>query len=154
MKDTVFISKTVRDDVLSRYAELVGPATDLFSDEPDSESAFGYALELYLCALPNLGVSLDGFSHLRIARETGDYLRAVGLSHVLPRGQVPMEVELSKVGGAIHYKILVGKDDAEWVALSESKRWKMVYLYATGCGDARWHWNAEISGVFGMDGAR
>jgi hypothetical protein len=134
---------TVRNVILTRYPELVEPH---FPTDPAGEEAFTYALGLYLRVVPNLDVVVDGWSMLRVIHETATSLRAVGLMDVLPGGELPLEVELSKEHGATRYWIRIGIEDAHWDSLSDSKRWKAVYLYASGKRDKDWTWSEPISG--------
>ena len=83
---------------------------------------------------------------LRLVQETRTSLRAVGIMHVLPAGELPLEVELSREFGSTRYRVRVGIEDARWNSLTDSKRWKVVYLYATGEGDEEWNWSEPIAG--------
>jgi hypothetical protein len=139
----VLVFDTIRSIILARYRDLVGAA---FPTDPSSEAAFGYALELYLSSIPNLGVALDGWSQLRLVRETATSLRAVGIMYVLPTAELPVEVDLSRDRDSTHYFIRIGINDDRWSSLTESKRWKAVYLYASGDRDEEWNWFVPISG--------
>jgi hypothetical protein len=96
--------------------------------------------------IPNLDVALDGWKMFRLMTETITSLRAVGIMHVLPGGELPVEVMLSTSLEGTRYRVQIGGDDSEWKSLSESKRWKAVYLYATGECDEQWVWSKPISG--------
>lgn len=75
-------------------------------------------------------------------------MRVVGLSDVLPLCiQLPIDAVFHVDGDAITYRILVGSDDETWRALTESKRWKAVYLYATEKSESVWNWNNPIEGL-------
>jgi hypothetical protein len=119
--------------------------------DPTSEAAFSYALELYLRAIPNLDVTVDGWKLLRIVHETTTSLRAIGIMYVLPPGELPMEVDLSREVGSTQYSVRVGIDDARWKSLSDAKRWKVVYLYASGDRDEEWNWSEPIAGCLTDD---
>jgi len=141
-----FVFDTIRTHVLTRYPPLAELVRSRFPSDPTGEAAFSYALELYVRAIPNLDVAVDGWKTLRVVRETRISLRAVGLMHVLPASELPLEVELSREIGSTRYRVRVGSDDARWGALSNSKRWKVVYLYASGEGDEEWNWREPIVG--------
>jgi hypothetical protein len=117
-----------------------------FPDDPLSDQAFAYALYLFLATIPDLDVTVDGWRMVHLLRETEVSVRAVGIMHVLPRGELPMEVEFSRGTDTIRYWIRVGTGDALWHSRSESKRWSAVYLYATGERDEEWVWSDAISG--------
>jgi hypothetical protein len=136
-----FAVDTIRSVILNRYPELVAR----ISTDPSDEAAFAYALELYLRAIP-IRVVLDGWKQLQLVHETATSLRAVGLMTVLPTGERPLEVELFREHGSTRYWLRTGVDDAHWRSLSESKRWKAVYLYASGDRDEQWNWSEPISG--------
>jgi hypothetical protein len=84
---------TVRSVVLTRFPDLVRRS---FPTCPAGEEAFAYALELYLHAIPNLDTALDGWRMLRLVHESATSLQAVGIMHVLPTGELPLEVELCR----------------------------------------------------------
>jgi hypothetical protein len=113
---------------------------------PAGEEAFAYALELYLRVIPNLDTAVDGWRMLRLVRENATSLQAVGIVHVLPTGELPLEVELSREPASTRYRLRIGIGDARWDALSHSKRWKAVYLYASGERDEEWTWSEPVSG--------
>ena len=137
---------TVRTHVLTHYPPVAELVRERFPADPAGEAAFSYALELYLRALPNLDVAVDGWSTFRVVRESRTSLRAVGIMYVLPASELPVEVELSREFGSTRYRVRVGIEDARWSSLSESKRWKVVYLYATGERDEEWNWSEPVEG--------
>lgn len=100
----------------------------------------------YLDSIPNLDLTFDGWDQLQVVRETATSLRAVGAMYILPAGILPMEVELSRDRNSTHYWFRLGIGDKRWYSLTRSKRWKAVYLYASGDRDAEWRWSDPISG--------
>ena len=139
-----FVIQTIRRHILNRYSWLAEIVRERFPTDPAGEDAFSYAFELYLRALPHLGVTVDGWRMLRIVDETRTSLRAVGIMHILPAGERPLEVDLCREGGSIRYRLRVGMD-ARWNSLSDSKRWKAVYIYASGERDEEWTWSEPIA---------
>jgi hypothetical protein len=137
------IFDTIRSVILTRYSELVHRC---FPAEPTGEAAFTYASYLYLRGIPNIDVAVDGWRMLRLVSETAASLRAVGIMYVLPTGEIPIEVELSRELRSTRYWLRVGMDDSRWGSLSDSKRWKAVYLYANGECDEAWNWSQQVSG--------
>jgi hypothetical protein len=137
---------TVRSVILTRHPKLAELVQSRFPTDPAGEEAFTYALELYLRTIPKLDVAVDGWRMLRILRETAASLRAVGIMYVLPTGELPLEVELSRELGSTRYWLRMGIGDACWDSLSDSKRWTAVYLYASGERDEEWTWSEPISG--------
>ena len=120
---------------------------DRFPGDSRGPDAFKYALEHYLRALPKLAVALDGFTFLNVVAETPTELRVVGLSHVLPSSELPIDASFRRVGCAIEYRILVGLHDRVWADLTGSKRWKAVYLYATEALEPKWSWDQPVEGL-------
>lgn len=82
-----------------------------------------------------------------MVEETATALRAVGLSYVLPSSILPIDAQFRFSDGSVEYRVLVGSDDEMWGALSESKRWKAVYLYATEGVEAEWNWEDPVEGL-------
>ena len=111
------------------------------------DEAFVDALYVYLRTIPEIDLAFDAWKMPRVVNETADSLRAVGVMYVLPGSEFPVEVELSRQRGSIGHVVRVGADDARWNSLSESKRWKAVYLYATGEQDEGWTWSEPVTGV-------
>jgi len=138
---------TIRDDIHRRYPELAALVDQQFPSDSRGPDAFKYALELYLRALPNLDAAVDGFTHLDVVKETATTLRAVGISYVLPSSQLPIDAKFRVARSAIEYRILVGSDDETWNALTEPKRWKAVYLYATEGAVPDWNWDQPVEGT-------
>ena len=103
-------------------------------------------MELYLRFIPNLDAAVDGWMILRLVRENATSLQAVGIMHVLPTGELPLEVELSREPASTRYRLRLGIGDARWEALSHSKRWNAVYLYASGERAEEWAWSEPVSG--------
>jgi hypothetical protein len=103
-------------------------------------------LYVYLNDISEIDIALDDWKMLRVVRETAESLHAVGIMYVLPSSEVPIEVELSKQSGSIAHVVRVGILDERWNSLSDSKRWKACYLYATGEQEAGWNWSEPMSG--------
>ena len=137
---------TIRDDIHTRYSELTDLVEERFPADSRGQEAFKYALELYLRAIPSLDVAVDGFTYLNVVEETNTEMRAVGISYVLPSSLLPIEVVFQYVDGIVEYRILVGVDDELWKRLSDSRRWKAVYLYATEGAPAEWDWDQVVEG--------
>lgn len=66
--------------------------------------------------------------------------------HVLPHGELPVEVTLSAGAEGVRYRLQIGTGDSRWESLSDAKRWKAVYLYASGERDEIWTWATPITG--------
>jgi len=82
-----------------------------------------------------------------VAEETPAVLRTVGLSYVLPSGELPIDAEFRLSDGSVDYRILVGIADDPWDSFSESKRWKAVYAYATDGAEPKWDWDRPVVGT-------
>lgn len=96
--------------------------------------------------LPDLG-ALDGFVFLKVIEETSTTLRAIGSSHFVPSGVLPIDAEFLVVGSAIKYRVLIGCDDETWDTLTEAKRWKAVYFWAHEGSEPAWNWDQPIEGI-------
>jgi hypothetical protein len=95
-----------------------------------------------------VGVCVDGWVYIRITRESQGDVEALGLMSLLPTGSVPMAVHVSGTPVELAWTVQIGCEDEEWRALSESKRWKNVYLYANGDRtEPGWTWVARYQGT-------
>jgi hypothetical protein len=117
------------------------------AQEPESELADA----LYALLRTNdVGVTVDGWGFVRIIRETPRDIEAVGLMSLLPTGSVPIAVQVETTPAGLAWTAKVGRDDSEWQAQSESKRWKSVYLYASGDrSEPGWSWDEGHQGTLG-----
>jgi hypothetical protein len=113
---------------------------------PADPDALADAVYVFLRGHPNLDIAVDGWSMFQVVEETTTSLKAVGIMTVLPSGELPMELELSRESNATRYWMRICLVDECWSSLSESKRWKAVYLYATQGQDLDWPWSQPISG--------
>jgi len=138
----------IREHIHGHYPAVAALVDRQFPEDSRGSEAFKYALELYLRALPKFGAAIDGWHFLNVVEETSTALRVVGFSYVLPSSELPIDAKFRLAGGAIEYRILVGCDDKAWNALTESKRWKAVYLYATEGVEPEWNWDQPIEGTF------
>jgi hypothetical protein len=139
---------TIRSVILTRHSELVHRC---FAAEPAGEAAFIYASYLYLRGLPDVDVAVDGWRMFRLVSETATSLRAIGIMHVLPSCELPIEFELIREPRSTRYWLRIGMDDSRWGSLSDSKRWKVVYLHAQGKSDEEWNWSQPVSGCLPDD---
>ncbi|HEX2882320.1 MAG TPA: hypothetical protein VHO25_22525 [Polyangiaceae bacterium] len=65
---------------------------------------------------------------------------------ILPVDELPLEVEIWRESNEVQHLVRIGLVDERWDSLSESKRWKAVYFYATEGRDIDWTWSEPISG--------
>jgi hypothetical protein len=133
--------ETIRDILLRRGRDLVGGELTDYSRDPLADATY-----IFLRGLPDLDLSVDGWTSFHVIRETEVSLTAVGIMTVLPADDLPLEVEFSTESNETRYLVRVGLVDERWHSLSESKRWKSVYLYATQGRDIDWTWSEPISG--------
>lgn len=110
----------------------------------ESEDAFAYMVELYIRALPDLNVSLDGFRFLKVVNETDSEIEIVGLSYLLPPKEAPMELTLNKQTDVTSYFLRFGAFHRS--LQTDAKRWNAVYLYASGNVEAEWTWLEPVTG--------
>lgn len=126
------------------FERLVGAT---FPGGPSGDEAFKHALYIYLRALPDLDIAVDGWRTLQISRETHDFLRAVGIMSILPPDELPLEVVLRRRETETAYWLRFGAPDRLWHSMTRSRRWKAVYLYAHDSHVAKWNWADPIAGA-------
>lgn len=114
------------------------------ASEPDGDVATAvYAL---LWSMEDLVV--DGWALFRVVQESDDSIDALGLMTLLPSGSIPMSVKIRADEAGLACSVQVGLQDQRWLALSDSKRWNSVYLFATGERDEpQWNWGREYQGL-------
>ena len=118
--------------------------------EPDGDVAA--AIYAMLWAMEDLVV--DGWALFRVVHESDDSLEALGMMTLLPDGSVPISVSVKADELGLVWSARAGIQDQRWLALSNSKRWNDVYLYATGGRDEpRWAWGRECRGHKAANGA-
>ena len=123
-----------------------------FARESDDDLADALYVLLYSADLQYLGV--DGWDYFRVVSETVDSIRAVGLMCLLPSGSVPIEVNIRRDEAGVTWSVQVARLDPAWLALSDSKRWKSLYLYATGERETpQWTWDRQYQGSVQRTGA-
>jgi len=118
----------------------------MFPDDPSGDSALAYAVYLFLRQLPDLDLVVDGWSMFQVVQETAFSLKAFGIMYVLPAGEFPMEVELTRKSKSTEYRLRAGIVNERWYSLSDSKRWRLAYQYAKQQQDAYWTWLEPIAG--------
>jgi len=90
---------------------------------------------------------VDGWTLLRVVQESDESLDAVGLMTLLPSGSVPMALNITADEGGLTWSVQAALQDRAWLALSDSKRWNNVYLYATGERETPpWTWGQQYRG--------
>jgi hypothetical protein len=130
---------SVRQQLLQRFP------IEARVQEPDA----AVADSLYALLWPTdvSGQVVDGWILFRIVRESNDSLEAIGLMTLLPSGSVPIAVNIQADPHGLAWTAKVGQQDSHWHALSDSKRWNRVYLYATGGREEPpWTWDREHRG--------
>jgi hypothetical protein len=102
----------------------------------------------FMLRMVHVDVVVDGWALFRVVQEADDHLTAIGLMTLLPTGSVPVAISVSAHQDGIAWSAQVGREDDDWLALSESKRWKIVYLYASGdLEEPRWTWSPPYQGL-------
>ena len=105
----------------------------------------------YLLSSVDAGVNFDGWTLFRVVRESAQAIEAVGLMSLLPGGAVPIAINVRESSGGFEWRMRMGDLDASWHALSSSKQWDRVYLYATGDAQSPpWAWGEERHGTIQM----
>jgi len=134
--------ETIREILLRRRSELV--RTDL----PDnlSDAALADAIYGLLRGDRDLHLAVDGWTSFHVTHETPLSLKVVGIMTILPADDLPLEVDVSRDSNGARYLLRIGLADERWYSLSESKRWKSVYLYATQDRNVDWTWSEPVSG--------
>lgn len=130
--------ETIRQHIL-RQLEL-----DARVHEPDEDLAA--ALYILLGSV-DIEVTVDGWALFKVTVESSDSLDVIGLMTLLPSGSVPVALNVRMDNGGLAWSARLGNQDAEWGALSSSKRWNRVYLYASDARDEpQWTWDRPRSG--------
>ena len=129
--------------ILSRHADLVVRG---FPEDPSGDNALAFAVYLFLRGLPDLELTVDGWSIFQVVQETAFSLNAFGIMYVLPTGEFPIEVELTRELHSTAYRLRSGVVNELWNSLSDSKRWRLAYQYAKQQQDALWTWSEPIEG--------
>ena len=131
--------ETLREHLLRRYRLREG----ISPEDALADALYVLACDLFGSLLELHQRTPDGWRELFVMHEDEHTLRAIGILYFLPRGELPLEFELSSRPGGIRCELLVGAEDP-WSSLSESKRWKSVYLYATTGAAPTWTWQEGI----------
>lgn len=130
--------QAIRDQITQCFPQG-GPACEAPNDVANALYSLLYQMDLPVC--------VDGWNFFRIVSDSVDQLRAVGLMNLLPTGTVPIELHLKSTEQTLTWSVLVGRQDEAWESLSESKKWKSVYLYAGGESETpTWNWEGCYEG--------
>ena len=130
--------QAIREQIIERFS-LGGSVREAPDDIADALYALLYRMDLPVC--------VDGWNFFRIVSESDDQLHAVGLMTLLPVGSAPIELRLKATDQDLTWSVRVGRQDQIWESLSESKRWKGLYLYASGDSEAPiWNWEGSYEG--------
>ena len=131
--------ESVRQRLLKRFSAHEGVRGD---------EQLAAALYDMLWTVDDLELDVDGWTLFRVVRESNDSIDAVGLMTILPSGSVPIAMKVSAEEEGLTWAAQVARQDRDWLALSDSKRWNRVYLYATGARDEpEWTWDRTYQGV-------
>jgi hypothetical protein len=129
---------TARNQLLERFP-FARNAHD--SNEELASALYG------LLRTSDIAVTVDGWGFFGTVRESPQEVEAVGLMSLLPTGEVPIEVRVEATSAGLAFEARVGRDDDAWRALSDSKRWRLLYQYVDGDGPLRWDWDTPFRGV-------
>jgi hypothetical protein len=133
---------TIRQLVVRRFS--VGNR----AREPDDELADAL---YFMLRMVNVDVAVDGWALFRVTQEASDCLTAIGLMTLLPDGSVPIAVSVRVHNDGLAWSAQLGRNDFAWSAIPESKRWKSVYLHASGdLNEPPWTWGPTYQGVHGV----
>lgn len=90
---------------------------------------------------------VDGWKYFKVIRESEESLKAVGLAYLLPSGSIPIEIDLRRHDGGFTWSAQVAQEDSAWLAMSHSKQWSSVCLYAIGeLAKPPWTWGETFQG--------
>jgi hypothetical protein len=128
---------SVRQELLRQF-----PTEDCVT-EPDAD----VAAAVYAILWSTDDLVVDGWTLFRVVQESNDSLAAVGLMTLLPNGSIPISVTIRADEGELAWSAHTGLQDTGWLALSDSKRWNSVCLYATGVREEpEWTWDRRYQG--------
>jgi hypothetical protein len=118
------------------------------SSETEVDDQLAEALYHMLWKVDFLERDVDGWTFFHVVRESNDSIDAVGLMTLLSSGPVPMAIKVSAGKEGLAWSVKVARQDRDWLALSDSKQWNCVYLYATGARDEpQWTWDRTYQGL-------
>lgn len=136
--------QSVRDQLVSKF--------EFATRKRDPDETLGDAVYALLRVASEVEICVDGWEVFRVKSETSESLEAVGLMTLLPRGSIPIAVSILGKPGGLAWSVRLGEENDEWRSLSESKRWKKVYLYSTGAAsEPPWSWGQQYRGLVGDD---
>lgn len=131
---------TVRERVVRRFESAIR--------KREADETLGDALYVLFRTASEIETCVDGWTVFRVMRESTEYLEAVGLMALLPCGQIPIAISITANADNLAWLAQVGQEDDEWRSLSESKRWKKVYIYASGSTQQpSWSWKKQYRGL-------
>jgi len=101
-----------------------------------------------LWAIEEPDVSVDGWKIFKVTGESDVSLDAVGLMWLLPTGSMPVALHVEVTDAGLSWKARASLKDEGWLSLSDSKRWKNVYLFAGGDRPEHpWSWDRSYAGI-------
>lgn len=113
----------------------------------DEQDTLAQVLYLALYSLHDSELCVDGWLLFVPVAESDEALDAVGLMSLLPSGSAPVMLHVRASGDALEWTARCCVADPAWLVLSESKRWKQVYLLAHGDrADMAWAWDRQFGG--------
>jgi len=114
---------------------------------PEPQDELADAL-YFMLRMVNVDVTVDGWALFRVTQESNDCLTAIGLMTLLPSGSVPIAVSVRVHNDGLAWSAQLGRNDGTWTGMSESKRWRSVYLHASGdLDELPWTWGPTYQGV-------
>lgn len=114
----------------------------------DPETEVADASYILLRFVEDIAVVVDGWQNFHIVQESHDSLDAVGLMTLLPGGSTPIALGFKSTDRGVAWSVKFAHPRHPWNSLSESKKWKSMYLYATGESvDCPWLWEWQHEGI-------
>jgi hypothetical protein len=131
--------QSVRDQLVSKF--------ELATRKCDPDETLGDSVYALLRVASEVDICVDGWEVFRVKSETNEYLEAVGMMALLPSGSIPIAISILGKPETLAWSVRLGEENDEWRSLSESKRWKKFYLYATGsASEPPWSWGKQYRG--------
>ena len=131
--------ESIRQQVLRRFP----PPTSAV----EADDQLGEALYHMMWKVDDLELDVDGWRFFHVVRESNDSIDTVGLMTLLPGGSVAIAIKVSAADEGLAWVVQVARQDRNWLALSDSKQWNCVYVYATGARhEPQWIWDRTYQG--------
>ena len=118
----------------------------------EADDSLADSLYFLMRNVPIADACSDGWSYFYVIHESDELLEIAGLMTLLPEGAIPVTIRLLVDGHSVTWSARFGQLEPAWIALSTSKQWSRVYLFANGDRTMPdWKWGSEYTGTMQCD---